>query len=74
MSESQADDDDVPIQAELSYPAHAGYPVSRGFSVLSSASLEYWIARLREGFAEVEQIDGDISADGIGPLGGVGKP
>jgi hypothetical protein len=36
--------------------------------------LEYWITRFREGFAEVEQIDGDISADGIGPLGGVGKP
>jgi hypothetical protein len=32
------------------------------------------VTREGEGFAEVEQIDGDISADGIGPLGGVGKP
>ena len=30
-----------------SYPADAGYPVRRGLSILSSASLEYWIARLR---------------------------
>jgi hypothetical protein len=30
---------------ELSYPAHAGYPVRRGPSVLSLLSLEYWIAR-----------------------------
>ena len=28
-----------------SYPAHAGYPVCRGLSIPSSASLEYWIAR-----------------------------
>jgi hypothetical protein len=26
-----------------SYPGHAGYPVRRGFPVLSLASLEYWI-------------------------------
>src|SRR5512138_1257323 len=30
---------------QSSYPAHAGYPVRRGFSDQSSASLEYWIAR-----------------------------
>ena len=28
-----------------SYPAHAGYPVRRGFSIPSQPSLEYWIAR-----------------------------
>src|SRR5216683_1461742 len=28
-----------------SYPAHAGYPVRRGLSVPSLASLEYWVAR-----------------------------
>jgi hypothetical protein len=31
--------------AMLSSPAKAGDPVRRGFSVLSSASLEYWVAR-----------------------------
>jgi hypothetical protein len=30
-----------------SYPANAEYPVRRGLSILSLASLEYWIARLR---------------------------
>src|SRR5436190_23027352 len=30
---------------EPSYPAHAGYPVRRGFSIPSRASLEYWVAR-----------------------------
>ena len=31
-----------------------GYPVRRGFSVLSSASLEYWVvrSRLRQGYDE----------------------
>src|SRR5712664_3737783 len=33
------------FQRELSYPAHAGYPVRRGFSIPSQSSLEYWIAR-----------------------------
>jgi hypothetical protein len=28
-----------------SYPAHAGYPVRRGFSIRSRMSLEYWITR-----------------------------
>src|SRR5881227_100602 len=28
-----------------SYPAHAGDPVRRGFSIPSQASLEYWVAR-----------------------------
>src|SRR5260221_14369269 len=31
-----------PPHTLLSYPAHAGYPVRRGFSVLSLMSLEYW--------------------------------
>ncbi len=30
-----------------SYPAHAGYPVRRALSIPSSASLEYWITRMR---------------------------
>jgi hypothetical protein len=30
-----------------SYPAHAGYPVRRGFSIPAPASLEYWITRIR---------------------------
>src|SRR5438874_3131451 len=28
-----------------SYPAHAGDPVRRGFSIPSQPSLEYWVAR-----------------------------
>ena len=32
-----------------SYPAKAGYPVRRGLSIQSLASLEYWIVRLRGG-------------------------
>jgi hypothetical protein len=35
------------LHKEPSYPAHAGYPVRRGFSAQSLASLEYRIARLR---------------------------
>ncbi|SPP91851.1 protein of unknown function [Bradyrhizobium vignae] len=31
----------------LSFPAQAGNPVRRGFSILAAPSLEYWIARLR---------------------------
>src|ERR1700690_2501102 len=34
-------------QARRSYPAKAGYPVRRGFAVLSPAALEYWITRFR---------------------------
>ena len=30
---------------ESSYPAQAGYPVRRGFSVQSLLSLEYWVTR-----------------------------
>src|SRR5260370_19977693 len=30
-----------------SYPAKAGYPVRRGFSILSPAPSEYWITRVR---------------------------
>src|SRR4051812_8701416 len=37
----------------LSSPAKAGDPVRRGSSALSLLSLEYWVTRLREGFAEV---------------------
>ena len=35
----------VQLHTQLSSPAKAGDPVRRGFSVLSSASLEYWVAR-----------------------------
>src|SRR6267142_2726258 len=37
----------VPPRATPSYSAKAEYPVRRCFSLPSSASLEYWIARLR---------------------------
>ena len=30
-----------------SNPAHAGYPVRRGFSIPAPASLEFWITRMR---------------------------
>jgi hypothetical protein len=40
------------------WQAKPGHPVRRGFTVEALTSLEYWIIRLREGFAEVEQIDG----------------
>ena len=30
---------------EVSYPAHAGYPVRRGLSIQSLTPLEYWIVR-----------------------------
>jgi hypothetical protein len=46
----------VALRLRSSYPAHAGYPVRRGLSDQSLSSLEYWITRLREGFAKVEQI------------------
>ena len=36
-------------QSHLSFPAKAGNPVRRGFSVLSLTSLEYWIARSMRG-------------------------
>jgi hypothetical protein len=32
---------------DSSYPAHAGYPVRRGFSIPALTSLEYWITRVR---------------------------
>ena len=35
----------VQLHRQLSSSAKAGDPVRRGFSVLSSASLEYWVAR-----------------------------
>jgi len=41
-----------------SSPAQAGDPVRRGLSIPSLPSLEYWITRLREGFAEVAELAG----------------
>jgi len=40
-------DVDGAAPTRLSYPAHAGYPVRRGFSIQSLAPLEYWITRMR---------------------------
>jgi hypothetical protein len=33
--------------SQLSFPAKAGNPVRRGFSIQSQPPLEYWIARFR---------------------------
>jgi hypothetical protein len=38
----------------------SGYPVRRGLSIQLLTSLEYWITRLREGFAEVGRIDDGV--------------
>jgi hypothetical protein len=43
----------VPPHPQLVIPAIGGDPVRRGFSIQSLTSLEYWITRFREGFAEV---------------------
>jgi hypothetical protein len=46
----------VPAKADSrsSYPAHAGYPVRRGLSDQSLASLEYWIARSSRAMTEFD--------------------
>ena len=36
---------EISSHTQPSYPAQAGYPVRRGLSALSPASLEYWIVR-----------------------------
>jgi hypothetical protein len=40
----------------------------------SSSHIEFVIIRESEGFAEVEQPDGDIDGDAVGPVGGVVEP
>ena len=39
-------------------PRMRGIQYAAAFRFFSLTSLEYWITRLREGFAEVGQIDG----------------
>ena len=46
-SRSRNDDDLLSSHPEPSYPAQAGYPVRRGFSVQTLTSLGYWITRMR---------------------------
>ena len=50
---------------DSSYPAHAGYPVRRSFSILSLMTLEYWITRrsLSSGGRSADPLAGD---DGSG--------
>jgi hypothetical protein len=41
--------------------------VRRGLSILSLTSLEYWITRFREGFAEVGELVGRDQMSGLAP-------
>ena len=58
---------------EPSYPAHAGYPVRRGFSIPSQPSLEYWVARSSRAMT-VESVARSYSSDESPRSRGVDSP
>ncbi|RXH23798.1 hypothetical protein XH99_30540 [Bradyrhizobium nanningense] len=47
LAMTECEPDRLLLQVTLSFPAKAGNPVRRDFSVQSQLPLEYWIARLR---------------------------